>query len=114
MPTFYRPANKRAQFAAVVWNPKANAPLAEFGQDNTFTTEDPFVISELKKLGYPTVEEYEATQEAPSAPPPLPTKPKPAAATPAKKQPVEAKRSLKRRAPAPQATDSMDSDVSPK
>ena len=122
MPTFYRPANRRHELAAVVWNPRANAQLADFITGNLFTTEDPYVIQELRKLGYPTVEDYEAQQAAPQIPPPphvlqaTPVVQKPVVQktvppkAPAKKAGV--KPTLKKRA-SPQPPESMDTDVSP-
>lgn len=56
--TFYRPAVREAREAlgAVVWNPQANAPLADFSlAGGKFETEDPKVVAKLRELGYPEV-----------------------------------------------------------
>ena len=119
MPTFYRPANKRQELAAVVWNPRANAALADFSLGNKFETSDPYVIQELTRLGYPTVEGYEASlAPPPPSPPPHELKPQPVkkAVTQAKSSPPAKKgpSKLKKRSPAPQPPESMDTeDVSP-
>lgn len=68
MVTFYRPTSKEARerFGAVVWNPQANAPLADFSlAGGKFDTDDPKVISRLRELGYPEVGAGEKPPEAP-------------------------------------------------
>lgn len=58
MITFYRPGTKEAreQLGSVVWNPQANAPLADFTlAGGKFDTDDPKVIAKLRELGYPEV-----------------------------------------------------------
>lgn len=58
MITFYRPGTKEAreQLGSVVWNPEANAPLADFTlAGGKFDTDDPKVIAKLRELGYPEV-----------------------------------------------------------
>lgn len=124
MPTFYRPANRRQELGSVVWNPKANAVLADFSQGNLFKTDDSYVIQKLRELGYPTVEDYETSTNAPS-PPPHELKPQPAARVEKPQQPAAAPPPPKGKAPvkkgavqlkkrtAPSSPDSMDSDVSP-
>ena len=125
MPTFYRPANKRQELASVVWNPRANAQLADFLTGNQFQTDDPYVIQKLRELGYPTVEDYEAQQAGeplqppvaphvlvPKAPPPHAVAPKVTVKASGKK--VGVKPALKKRKASPQHPESMDTeDVSP-
>ena len=133
MPTFYRPANRRHDLGSVVWNPKANAVLADFSRGNLFETNDSAVIQRLQELGYPTVEEYEDNKHRPQHSPPAPQpphelKPQPPVTRepqqrevkappipPKAKAPVIVKKGAavklkKRPAPSP---DSMDADVSP-
>jgi len=134
MPTFYRPANRRNELGSVVWNPKANAVLADFSRGNLFETNDSAVIQRLQELGYPTVEEYEDNKHRPQYSPPAPQPPPhelkpqpPVTREPQQREvkappiPPKAKATVivkkgaavklkKRTAPSP---DSMDADVSP-
>lgn len=69
MVTFYRPATREARehLGAVVWNPQANAPLADFSlAGGKFETDDPKVIKRLRELGYPELDTGEEPPEKPS------------------------------------------------
>lgn len=99
MITFYRPVSKEAreQLGAVVWNPEANAPLADFSlAGGKFDTEDPKVIKRLRELGYPELGSGESSPQKPSR---------------IIKGPVT-KGPIKRRVSKP--SDDMDADVSPR
>ncbi len=121
MPTFYRPSAKRAELAAVVWNPRANAVLADFSQGNKFQTDDPYVIQKLRELGYPTVEDYEDGLAPPTSPPaplrPHELQPRVVKAPVVQvkgKSPVKKGPALKKRTVVPQGPADMDTDdVSP-
>jgi hypothetical protein len=40
----------------IIWDADENKPLATFGKDKTFVTEDGKVAGKLKKLGYEPIE----------------------------------------------------------
>jgi hypothetical protein len=102
MVTFYRPITREAResLGAVVWNPQANAPLADFSlAGGKFDTDDPKVISKLRELGYP---ELGAGQSVPQKPSRV-----------IKGHPEPKAKVVKKRASA-KPSNEMDADVSPR
>jgi hypothetical protein len=103
MVTFYRPGTREAreELGAVVWNPQANAPLADFSlAGGKFDTDDPKVINRLRELGYP---ELKSEEDLPKKPPRI-----------IKGNPADAGKPALKKRKSVKSPDEMDADVSPR